>query len=106
MFSLAIPTKKFKEDHTFSESVDLKKTKEKQNKKIYTKVFSQCYLQGMRKISWKNSKPYFSWSSWKFSFFKQNTWFLVKNKPLLKIIHQYFLVQNQFNQTITMFVLK
>ena len=44
MFSLAIPTKKFKEDHTFSESVDLKKTKEKQNKKIYTKVFSQCYL--------------------------------------------------------------
>ena len=49
----------------------------------------------------KNSKPYFSWNSWKFLIFK------LKNKSLSKnIIHLYFSMQNQFNQTITIFVIK
>ena len=33
-------------------------------------------------------------------------WFFAKNKSLSKITYQYFSVQNQYNQTITKFVLK
>ena len=52
----------------FSESVNLKKTKQKQNQNIYTQIFRQCYVQRMRKISGKISKPYIKWNSWNFSF--------------------------------------
>ena len=86
----------------FSESIDLKKIKQKQKKKIHTQV-GQCYARHSCKISGKNSKLYFSWSSSKFSFIKQKTSFLVNNKSLPKIIHQYFSVQNQYNQTVTTF---
>ena len=39
VFSLAIPAKKCLENCILSESVDLKKTKQKQNKKISTHMF-------------------------------------------------------------------
>ena len=80
------------------------KTKQKQKKRNpHTR---QCYAQHIHKISGKNSKLYFSQSSSKFSFIKQNTWFLVKKRSLPKIIHHYFSAQNHFNQTITIFLLK
>ena len=37
----------------------------------------QCYSQCLSKFQEKNSKHYFNWSSWKFSFIKQKTWFPV-----------------------------
>ena len=37
----------------------------------------QCYPQCLSKFQEKNSKHYFNWSSWKFSFIKQKTWFPV-----------------------------
>ena len=39
-------------------------------------------------------------------FLNKRHWFFEKNKSLSKIIYQYFSVQNQYNQTITKFVLK
>ena len=101
-----MPTKKCSENRIFSESVVLKEAKHKPKIKKSAQVFRQCYVQQMHKISGKNSKPYFSWNCWKFSFFKLKTWFLVKNKFLSKIIHQYFSVQNQYNRTMTTLVLK
>ena len=88
--------KRCQENCIFTELLDLRKTKQKR-KKMHTQVFRQCYVQHLCKISWKNSKPYFSWSSWKFSFFKQKTWFLVKNKSLSKITHQYFSVKFKYS---------
>ena len=46
------------------------------------------------------------WSSWKFSFFKHQTLNFAKNISLSKIPQQYFSMQNQYNQTLTKFVLK
>ena len=85
----------------FSESVDLKNTKRKQNKKIHTQVFRQCYVQHMGKISGKNSKPYFSWSSQKLSSYKQETRFLVRTSIYQKSLTSTCLLQNQYNQTTT-----
>ena len=39
-------------------------------------------------------------------FLNKRHWFFAKNKSLSKITYQYFSVQNQYNQTITKFVLK
>ena len=58
--------------------------KKKQNKKLHTQVFRHCYVQHMRKISGKNIKPYFSWSSWKSSFFKQETLLFCKELVFVK----------------------
>ena len=41
-------------------------------KKKSTHVFRHCYVQHIRNISGKSSKPYFNW---KFLFLKQKTWF-------------------------------
>ena len=58
----------------------------------------------MRKIS--DSKPTLVGAPGSFRFFEQKTWFLVKNKSLLKITHQYFSVQNWYIRTTTTFLLK
>ena len=60
MFSLAILTKKCKENRIFSKSVDHKKAKQIENKKIHTQVFTQGYIQRINKTLGENSKPYFS----------------------------------------------
>ena len=73
------------------------KAKTKQKIKNPSTSFRHCYLQHMRKILGKNSKSYFSWTSRKFLFFKQITWFFVTNKSLSKITHQYFSVQCRYD---------
>ena len=60
----------------------------------------------MCKISEKNSKPYFSGSSWKFLFYKQKALILVKDNSLSKITNHYFSVRNLYNEAIAKFVLK
>ena len=90
----------------FSELVYLRKQNKNKTKKIHTQVFRHCYVQYLRKISRKNNKPCFRWSSSKSLFFKQKTLFFAKNRSLSKVTHQYFSIQNQYNQTITKFVLK
>ena len=60
------------------------KTKQKENIKIHSQVFKHCYVQHMCKISRKNMKSYFSWSSWKSSFFKQKTLLFCKDQVFVK----------------------
>ena len=63
----------------------------KQNKtKICTQYCRYCYEEHMRESSGECSKYYLSCSSWKFSFFKQETWFLVSEKSLSKITYKMF----------------
>ena len=52
--------KKELENRIFSECVDRKKAKQKQNKtkKIQAQVFRYCYVQNMSEISGKYSEPY------------------------------------------------
>ena len=70
----------------------------KKIKEIHAQVFRHCYVQHMQKISGKNSKPYFSWSSWKSFFLYKRHWFFAKNKSVSKITYQYILMQNQYNK--------
>ena len=83
-FFLEMPTKSVK--NIFFELVDLRK-QNRIKEKIHTQVFRHYYVQYMRKISGKNSKPYFRWSSWKSLFYKQKTLFFAKTRSLSKITH-------------------
>ena len=83
---LSNANKKCLENRILFKSVYLKKTKQKQkkNKKIiHTQVFRHYYIQQMSKISGKNSKDNFSWSSRNFSSFKEKIW-IFENVKLRK----------------------
>ena len=101
-----MPTKKCYENCIFSELVDLRKGNKNKTKKIHTQVFRHCYVKHMRKISGKIVNPALDGAAGSLRFFKQKTLFFGKNRSLSKITHQYFPLQNQYNQTITKFVLK
>ena len=54
-------------------------------KKTYCLPETRALLRKhMRKISEENIKPYFSWSSWKSSFFKQKTLVFCKEQVFVK----------------------
>ena len=84
VLSLAMPTKMIRKLYFLNRQI-LRKQNKNKTKKIHAQIFRHCYVQHMFKMSGKNSKPYFSWRSWKFSIFKQKTWFLIKNKSLSKL---------------------
>ena len=81
--------------------MDLKKQNKNKTKKFQTQVFRHCYVQHMRKISGKNSKPTLVGAPRSLRFLNKKHWFFPKEKSLSKIT-----VQNQYNETIKNFVLK
>ena len=83
-FSLKFAYKKRVKKIAFFLNKQILETKTKTKQKITHTGFQALLRKHMRKISGENIKPYFSWSSWKSSFFKQKTLVFCKEQVFVQ----------------------
>ena len=86
--------------------VDLRIQNKNKIKKSAQKFLGIATYTTCTKFQGKISNPTLVGAAGSLRFLNKRHCFFAKDKPLSKITYQYFSVQNQYNQTITKFVLK
>ena len=86
--------------------LDLRKQNKNKTKKSTHRFLDIDTYNTCAKFQGKIVNPTLDGAPGSLRFFKQKTLFFAKSRSLSKVTHQYFSMQNQYNQAITKFVLK
>ena len=90
----------------FSELADHRKENKSKTKKSAYRFLDIATYNICKKFQGKVVNPTLVGAPGSFCFLSKRYCFFAKNRFLSKIAYQYFSLQNQYNQTITKFVLK